>query len=196
MPTLKHSSDTFELLDRHPFMEFPQYKVFVPGLAAGTEGNSFDLVDPAHADVLKDGEFVVKTVSPSGAQVIRRVTETDINALGLQPAGAAVAFSLFQVHGMPGRTDLQTAKAMPIVNEVSYRFRYKLVGIGDEAIDPDTHIGRLCTLAIGPTLAGPTTENVYLTVPDADAWCVAAIDAVDADGWVQFRRIPAVWVTV
>lgn len=128
-PAVGFSSETFEFRSKFPELHMPAYPVDDPALV--------DPTDPSH---LVDGEFVTLTSD----RKVRKLVAADLPGGG-SPINQG---QIWQVHGRPGRTDLQFGQ-YPVVMDLNYEFSYAC----------------LDSTALG---AGDYDDGVYLRVAIVD----------------------------
>lgn len=156
--TVLHSSNTFEFMSKHPRLHEPPHAVA-----------SADYTDPNSADLLVDGEWI--WLDSNGK--VNKITAAD-----LPGGGAAKPMTFFkQVHGQPGRTDLQYG-VIPVVDDENYIMRTRLVDTGG-AWSPGVKA------KVG-LIAFPKADTAGLVVAGAGEEYVAELQRIENDGWYVF----------
>lgn len=109
-PASGYSSVTFEIRSKLPKQHIPAYRV-----------ENRNMVDPTDAAHLVDGEFVA---------LINRATLRKLTADYLPGGASEVDPTVYwQVHGKPGRGDLQYGM-YPVIMDIDYEFEFACLDSG------------------------------------------------------------------
>lgn len=158
--TVLHSSNTNEFRSDFPDLHMPPHMVV-----------SSDLTDPSHADHLVDGEWIWLDVNGK----INKTTAADLPGGGSAKPGTWFR----QVHGQPGRTDVQMAGVLPVVADETYQIATRLYDTAGVWTP-----GKKAKVGI---IAFPKAATAGLVVCGAGEEYVAEFERMEDANWAIFN---------
>lgn len=162
-PAIGYSSETFEFRSKFPDLHMPSFPVDDPAI-----------VDPTDSSHIVDGEFVTLT----DERKVRKLVAADIVGGGAPISQAA----MWQIHGRPGRTDLQFGQ-VPVVMDLNYEFTYACLASGSLASYQN---GTYCRVGIVDTPKAGTAG--LIAASSGQVYHAIAQGPVNAKGYVRFIR--------